>query len=118
MIKLDTKVRERNYTDNNNLNGNLCTKKNIFLQNYILKQSRSDIIICAPRNTVINGCNMWRAASDADKSKHASFLHVYKQIAIVKHGHFLFLTCPYALSIGKFLSFKNAFRGESKWFEN
>jgi len=36
---------------------------------------------------------MWRAASDADKSKHASFLHVYKQIAIVKHVHFLFLTC-------------------------
>jgi len=61
----------------------------------MLKESRSRIIICAPRNTVINGCNMWRAASDADKSKHASFLHVYKQIAIVKIIlYFLFLTCP------------------------
>lgn len=31
--------------------------------------------------------------SGADKSKHASFLHVYKQIAIVKHVNFLFFTC-------------------------
>jgi len=38
---------------------------------------------------------MWRAASDADKSKHASFFHVYKQIAIVKHVYFLFLTYTY-----------------------
>jgi len=78
-----------------NLNGDSYIKKYDFLQNYMLKESRSHIIICAPRNTVINGCNMWRAASDADKSKHASFLHVYKQITIVKHVYFLFLTCTY-----------------------
>lgn len=51
--------------------------------------------------------------SGADRSKHASFLHVYKQIAIVNHVYFLFFTCLYALSIGKFLSLKNTFRGES-----
>jgi len=83
----------------------------------MLKESRSHIIICAPRNTVINGCNMWRAASDADKSKHASFLHVYKQIAIVKRVYFLFLTCLCVIN-WKVLSFKNAVQGESKWFEN
>jgi len=34
---------------------------------------------------------------DVDKSKHASFLfyflHIYKQIAIVRHVYFLFFTC-------------------------
>lgn len=68
-------------------------KKKYSSQNYMLKQSRLHIIICAPRNTVINGRNVWRATLGADKSKHASFLHVYKQIAIVKRVYFLFFTC-------------------------
>lgn len=73
-----------------NLNGDTYTEK-LFSTKLYAKRITFAYNSWAPRNTVINGFNV--QLSDVDKSQHASFLHVYKQIAIVKHVHFLFFTC-------------------------
>lgn len=91
-------------------------RKNCSLQNYMLKESRSYIIICAPRNTVINGLNVWRPNSPTSINLNTRHFYMFiNKLPLLSKCTFYFL---HALSIGKFLTFKNAFRGESKKFEN
>lgn len=60
-------------------------------------------------------CGKQLSAAD---SKRVIFIHVYKQIAMVKHVHFLFFTCVSDIN-WKVLEFKkNTFQGESKRFKN
>lgn len=87
--------------------------KNYSVQNYMLKESRSHIIICAPWNTVINDRNVRRATSLTWINLNTRLFYFIFYISINKLlllDTYTFYSlrvcvCARALSIGKFLSF-------------